>query len=347
MEGTKHAGVLLDVRELTFSFRTYAGEVQAVRGVSFLLKKGRSLGLVGESGCGKSVTAKSIVRLNPEKPRGLYKRGQVLFEGRDLMAMPEKEMRKVRAQDIRMIFQDPMTSLNPTMTVGRQIVEGIMKYGSKSKAEAKKTALETLALAGIPSPEDRFRQYPHEFSGGMRQRAMIAIALGAGPKLLLADEPTTALDVTIQDQIMKLINNLKDRLGMSMLLVTHDLGIIAQMCDRVAVMYAGHIVEMTDTVTLFSKPRHPYTYALMGSLPDASRSGGPLETITGSPPNPADLPAGCPFAPRCRYARDICRREPPPSAEIEPGHLTACHCLDEVIKFPGIIPVQNSEGGSR
>lgn len=328
MEGTKHAGVLLDVRELTFSFRTYAGEVQAVRGVSFLLKKGRSLGLVGESGCGKSVTAKSIVRLNPEKPRGLYKRGQVLFEGRDLMALPEKEMRKVRAQDIRMIFQDPMTSLNPTMTVGRQIVEGIMKYGSKSKAEAKKTALETLALAGIPSPEDRFKQYPHEFSGGMRQRAMIAMALSCNPKVLIADEPTTALDVTIQAQIMDLLAEIKEQVNTAIILITHDLGVVASMADRVAVMYAGKIVETGTCEDIFYRNAHPYTQALLKSLPsvDADKKDR-LVSIAGSPPDLLDPPKGCAFGARCTHCMHICREEQPPEFTIGEGHTASCWLL--------------------
>lgn len=325
MEGTKHAGVLLDVRELTFSFRTYAGEVQAVRGVSFLLKKGRSLGLVGESGCGKSVTAKSIVRLNPEKPRGLYKRGQVLFEGRDLMALPEKEMRKVRAQDIRMIFQDPMTSLNPTMTVGRQIVEGIMKYGSKSKAEAKKTALETLALAGIPSPEDRFRQYPHEFSGGMRQRVMIAMGLICHPKLLIADEPTTALDVTIQAQILELMKDLQKKTHMGIIFITHNLGVVAEICDKVSVMYAGRIVEQGPVDDIFYRPSHPYTVGLLRSMPRVdAESYERLIPIEGTPVDMLNPPDGCPFAPRCEHCMKICLKQMPPYVEIGEDHRSAC-----------------------
>ena len=326
MEGTKHAGVLLDVRELTFSFRTYAGEVQAVRGVSFLLKKGRSLGLVGESGCGKSVTAKSIVRLNPEKPRGLYKRGQVLFEGRDLMALPEKEMRKVRAQDIRMIFQDPMTSLNPTMTVGRQIVEGIMKYGSKSKAEAKKTALETLALAGIPSPEDRFKQYPHEFSGGMRQRAMIALAMAVNPKLLIADEPTTALDVTIQAQILDLIKDIQKTYGTALIMITHDLGVVANIADEIAGMYAGKIVEYGAAEDIFARPGHPYTWGVLQSIPPEDTSDRrPLHPILGSPPDLFNPPAGCPFAARCPYAMRACGQLYPRTYGLEgEGHWCSC-----------------------
>ena len=328
MEGTKHAGVLLDVRELTFSFRTYAGEVQAVRGVSFLLKKGRSLGLVGESGCGKSVTAKSIVRLNPEKPRGLYKRGQVLFEGRDLMALPEKEMRKVRAQDIRMIFQDPMTSLNPTMTVGRQIVEGIMKYGSKSKAEAKKTALETLALAGIPSPEDRFKQYPHEFSGGMRQRVVIAIALACNPEILICDEPTTALDVTIQAQILQLLKDLKEKHHLTTIYITHDLGVVANVADRIAVMYAGDVIEVGTCEEIFFQPKHPYTWSLLSSLPQLAAGEEELYCISGTPPNLFQTIQGDAFAPRNPWALQVDFLYRPPYFEVSPTHKAKTWLLD-------------------
>ena len=233
MEEKKSSEVLLDVRDLTFSFNTYAGEVQAVRGVSFTLEKGKSLGIVGESGCGKSVTAKSLIRLNPEKPKGIYKKGEVLFDGRDLMAMSETEMQKVRAQEIRMIFQDPMTSLNPTMTIGKQIMEGIMKYGDKTKEEAKKIALETLALAGIPSPEDRFKQYPHEFSGGMRQRAMIALAMAVNPKLLIADEPTAMLDPSSCANVLRMLKALQNRRGFSMLVITHDLDSAVKISDSI------------------------------------------------------------------------------------------------------------------
>lgn len=242
-----------------------------------------------------------------------------------------------------MIFQEPMTALNPVLRIRSQMYEAF--EGEKlSKEEKRRRAIELLKLVGIPSPETRLDEYPHQFSGGMRQRAMIAIALGARPKLLLADEPTTALDVTIQDQIMKLLNQLKQELGMSIILVTHDLGVIAQMCDRVAVMYAGQIVEMTDTVTLFSRPRHPYTYGLMGSLPNEETAGTTLEAIKGSPPNLAHLPEGCPFSPRCKYACDLCRRERPALTEVEPGHLARCHRLDVTASFQGLIEVPDGAG---
>lgn len=326
MEAKKQENVLLDVRDLTFSFKTYAGEVQAVRGVSFTLEKGKSLGIVGESGCGKSVTAKSIIRLNPEKPRGLYKKGQILFEGQDLMAMPEKEMQKIRAQDIRMIFQDPMTSLNPTMTIGKQIVEGILKYGDKSKEEAKKIALETLALAGIPSPEDRFKQYPHEFSGGMRQRAMIALAMAVNPKLLIADEPTTALDVTIQAQILDLIKDIQKKYDTALIMITHDLGVVANIADEIAVMYAGKIVEYGHAEDIFARPGHPYTWGVLQSIPPEDTSNRePLHPILGSPPDLFNPPVGCPFAARCPFAMKACNQVYPPKYALEgEGHWCSC-----------------------
>jgi oligopeptide/dipeptide ABC transporter ATP-binding protein len=239
-----------------------------------------------------------------------------------------------------------MTSLNPVLKIRKQIYEAFEGTNMTEK-EKNDRAIELLKLVGIPSPEIRIDEYIHQYSGGMRQRAIIAIALGSNPKLLLADEPTTALDVTIQDQILKLINQLKEEMKMSVILVTHDLGVIAQMCDRVAVMYAGIIMEMTDTVTLFSKPRHPYTYALMGSLPDQRKKGSRLESIAGSPPDLSNLPKGCPFAPRCKYTEDICREERPELSEIEPGHVIRCHCRDKVQGFKGIIsaPVQKGGGG--
>ena len=326
MEEKNRSDVLLDVRDLTFSFKTYAGEVQAVRGVSFTLEKGKSLGIVGESGCGKSVTAKSIIRLNPDKPKGLYKKGEILFEGQDLLAMSEKEMQKIRAQDIRMIFQDPMTSLNPTMTIGKQIVEGIMKYGNKSRAEAKKIALETLALAGIPSPEDRFKQYPHEFSGGMRQRAMIALAMAVNPKLLIADEPTTALDVTIQAQILDLIKDIQKQYNTALIMITHDLGVVANIADEIAVMYAGKIVEYGKAEDIFARPGHPYTWGVLQSIPPEDTSNRePLHPILGSPPDLFNPPVGCPFAARCPFAMKACSQVYPKTYDLEgEGHWCSC-----------------------
>jgi len=322
----KTSNPLLDVRELAFSFRTYAGEVQAVRGVSFTLERGRSLGIVGESGCGKSVTAKSLIRLNPEKPKGLYKNGQILFEGRDLMTLPEREMQKVRAQDIRMIFQDPMTSLNPTMTIGKQIVEGILKCGGKTKAEARQTALDTLALAGIPSPEDRFKQYPHEFSGGMRQRAMIALAMAVNPKLLIADEPTTALDVTIQAQILDLIREIQRQYDTALIMITHDLGVVANIADEIAVMYAGKIVEYGMAEDIFTHPGHPYTWGVLQSIPpEDTSSREPLRPILGSPPDLFNPPKGCAFAARCPYAMKACVQAAPQKYALAgEDHWCAC-----------------------
>ena len=315
--------------------------VKAVDDVSFYIEKGETLGLVGESGCGKSQTLRSILGLL--KQPGRITGGEIRYKGADIAKMSQRELQKIRGKEISMIFQEPMTALNPVLRIRSQMYEAF--EGEKlSKEEKRRRAIELLKLVGIPSPETRLDEYPHQFSGGMRQRAMIAIALGARPKLLLADEPTTALDVTIQDQIMKLLNLLKQELGMSIILVTHDLGVIAQMCDRVAVMYAGQIVEMTDTVTLFSRPRHPYTYGLMGSLPNEETAGTTLEAIKGSPPNLAHLPEGCPFSPRCKYACDLCRRERPALTEVEPGHLARCHRLDVTASFQGLIEVPDGAG---
>ena len=315
--------------------------VRAVDGVSFQVFQGETFGLVGESGCGKSQTLRSILGLL--KQPGRITGGEIRYKGADIAKMSQRELQKIRGKEISMIFQEPMTALNPVLRIRSQMYEAF--EGEKlSKEEKRRRAIELLKLVGIPSHETRLDEYPHQFSGGMRQRAMIAIALGARPKLLLADEPTTALDVTIQDQIMKLLNQLKQELGMSIILVTHDLGVIAQMCDRVAVMYAGQIVEMTDTVTLFSRPRHPYTYGLMGSLPNEETAGTTLEAIKGSPPNLAHLPEGCPFSPRCKYACDLCRRERPALTEVEPGHLARCHRLDVTASFQGLIEVPDGAG---
>ena len=315
--------------------------VQSVDHVSLHILRHETFGLVGESGCGKSQTLRSILGLL--KQPGRITGGEIRYKGADIAKMSQRELQKIRGKEISMIFQEPMTALNPVLRIRSQMYEAF--EGEKlSKEEKRRRAIELLKLVGIPSPETRLDEYPHQFSGGMRQRAMIAIALGARPKLLLADEPTTALDVTIQDQIMKLLNQLKQELGMSIILVTHDLGVIAQMCDRVAVMYAGQIVEMTDTVTLFSRPRHPYTYGLMGSLPNEETAGTTLEAIKGSPPNLAHLPEGCPFSPRCKYACDLCRRERPALTEVEPGHLARCHRLDVTASFQGLIEVPDGAG---
>ncbi len=327
---------LLEVKDLETHFLYKRETVRAVQGVSFTVNEQETFGLVGESGCGKSMTCRSIIGL-VKKP-GKIVGGDILFEGESLLGKSEKEMRKIRNEKIGMIFQEPMTALNPLLKVKDQIEDRLdrREYDTKEKRRAR--ALEMLRLVGIPEPEMRLEEYPHQFSGGMRQRVMIAIALSSGLKLVLADEPTTALDVTIQDQIMKLINRLRDQLKMSVILVTHDLGVVAQMCDRVAVMYAGRVVEMTDTRTLFSTPRHPYTYALMRALPTGKETGKRLPTIEGAPPDLSKETVGCPFAPRCVYATDLCREETPALAPYrgDESHLVACHIRDERTEFVGV-----------
>ena len=332
---------LLEVKNLKTHFFTMGETVKSVDGVSFDVYEGETFGLVGESGCGKSQTCRSILRLI-KKP-GRIVEGQILYKGKDLVSMNDRQMRQIRGREIAAIFQEPMTSLNPVLKIKKQILE-VFDDADMTAQQKYDQALELMKLVGIPAPEQRLEDYPHQFSGGMRQRAMIAIALGAKPKLLIADEPTTALDVTIQDQIMSLINELKSKLDMSVILVTHDMGIIAQMCDRVAIMYAGHIVEMADTVTLFAKPRHPYTYALMGSIPDPDRAGAVLKTIEGTPPDLGNLPPGCPFAKRCPYKIDRCLEENPVLSEYEENHLVSCHCIDKTNHFEGIIPVSRING---
>ena len=335
--------VLLEVKDLKTHFIYKHETVKAVDGVSFSVNEQETFGLVGESGCGKSMTCRSIIGL-VKKP-GQVVGGEILYQGENLLEKNEKQMQRIRGKQIGMIFQEPMTALNPLLKIKAQIMDALDKsvYDTKEKRYAR--ALEMLKLVGIPEPELRLEEYPHQFSGGMRQRVMIAIALCSGLKLVLADEPTTALDVTIQDQVMKLINRLRDELKMSVILVTHDLGVVAQMCDRVAVMYAGHIMEMTDTRTLFSAPHHPYTYALMNSLPNGKETGKRLPTIEGAPPDLAHPPAGCPFAPRCEYAQEICRREMPSLSPRDgrEDHLVACHIRDERTNFPGVIPVKKEK----
>ena len=325
---------ILEVKDLKTYFPGRDELVKAVDGVSFEVYKGETFGLVGESGCGKSQTCRSILGLL-KKP-GRVVDGQIILDGQNITHLKEKELRKLRGKKMSVIFQEPMTSLSPVLKIRKQLME-VFDDTPMTKAEKRKRAVELLRMVGIPSPELRMEEYTFQFSGGMRQRAMIAMALGARPKLLIADEPTTALDVTIQDQIMKLINSLKQELDMSIILVTHDLGVIAQMCDRVAVMYSGLIMEMCDVVTLFASPRHPYTYALMSSLPDPANKGARLNAIQGSPPNLAYLPEGCPFWPRCTECADICKRERPEMREIAPGHSVRCHCLDKTVAYRGII----------
>lgn len=287
---------LLEVKDLAISFKTYGGEVQAIRGVNFHLDKGETLAIVGESGSGKSVTSQAIMKLIPMPP-GYFKRGEILFEGKDLVPLSEKEMQNVRGKEIGMIFQDPMTSLNPTMKVGKQITEVLFKHEKISKEAAKKRAVELLELVGIPMPEKRVNQFPHEFSGGMRQRVVIAMALAANPKLLIADEPTTALDVTIQAQILELMKDLQKKIDTSIIFITHDLGVVANVADRVAVMYAGQIVETGTVDEIFYDPRHPYTWGLLASMPTLESSGEEeLTAIPGTPPDLTNPPKGDAFA---------------------------------------------------
>ena len=312
---------LLEVKNLRINFKTYAGLVQAVRGVDFTLAKGETLAIVGESGSGKSVTSNALMRLIPQ-PAGRYEDGQILFEGKDLLKLSEREMESIRGNEIAMIFQDPMTALNPTMRVGKQIMEVILTHKKGvSKEAAKQRAIELLAEVGIPDPERRFKQYPHEFSGSMRQRVVIAIALAAEPKILIADEPTTALDVTIQAQILELMKKIQEKNGNAIIFITHDLGVVANVADRVAVMYAGQIVEYGSSHDIFYNPKHPYTWGLLGSMPDLdSEDSEELYTIPGAPPNLINPPVGDAFAPRNPYALAIDYKAEPPFYEVSPGH---------------------------
>jgi oligopeptide/dipeptide ABC transporter ATP-binding protein len=325
---------VLKVKDLQTYFRTKEETIKAVNGVSFDLRAGETFGLVGESGCGKSVTCRSIVRLI--RPPGEIISGSVYYNGVELNSLSEEKMRKIRGKEIGMVFQEPMTALNPVLRIKEQIFEAFEGKGYTG-VEKYDRAINALQMVGIPSPKERIEEYAHQFSGGMRQRAMIAIALAAEPKILLADELTTALDVTIQDQIMKLLNHLRQQLGMSIILVTHDLGVVAQMCDRLAVMYAGFVMEICDVVTLFASPRHPYTYGLICSLPQSSALGRKLKPIGGSPPDLGALPSGCPFVPRCEFKEDLCSRTLPELQEIKPGHFSRCHCLEKMDRIPGII----------
>ncbi len=313
--------ILLEVKDLRTHFITGENTVKAVNGVSFSVRRGETFGLLGESGCGKSATCRSITRLI--NPPGQIIGGEILYEGTDLLKLPMDKLRRLRGREISMIFQEPMTALNPVLPIRTQIFESLDPQMSRAQKRAR--ALELMHLVGIPSPEKRIDEYIHQFSGGMRQRVMIAIALASQPRLLLADEPTTALDVTIQDQIMKLIGGLKKRMNMSVILVTHDLGVVSQMCDRVAVMYAGHVMELCDTVTLFFHSRHPYTHGLFRSLPYGKGTRTRLEPIAGAPPSLESLPAGCPFEPRCDWAEECCRAGLPPLTEVAEGHFTRCY----------------------
>jgi oligopeptide transport system ATP-binding protein len=314
---------LLDVKDLKTSFFTHVGEVKAVGGVTFHLDKGEALGIVGESGSGKSITMMSVMGLLADNGRVIN--GEILFEGKDLSKLGEKDMQKIRGNDIGMIFQDPMTSLNPVLTVGEQLTEGLIKHKKMTKQQAFDRAVQMLTIVGIPSPKDRMKQYPHEFSGGMRQRVMIAMALACEPKLLIADEPTTALDVTIQAQILELMKDLKEKINTSIILITHDLGVVADVCNRINVMYGGVLAETGTTRDIFYNPKHPYTWGLLKSIPNPkSLEKERLLPIEGTPPDLLKPPVGCPFAPRCDYAMRVCMTERPPMFEVGEGHKAAC-----------------------
>ncbi|MGG3919839.1 ABC transporter ATP-binding protein [Parageobacillus thermoglucosidasius] len=316
---------LLEVEHLKVTFPTYGGEVQAVRDVSFSIDQGEVVAIVGESGSGKTVTVQTIMGLIPTKN---IKAGNIRFNGKDIH-LSKKEMRKLKGSEIGMVFQDPMTSLNPTMKIGKQIAEGIRKHQKLSKAEAKQKAIELLRLVGIPNAEERYHQYPHEFSGGMRQRVVIAIALACNPKLLIADEPTTALDVTIQAQILDLMKDLQRKMGMSIILITHDLGVVAEMAQRVIVMYGGTVVETGSVFDIFENPKHPYTWGLLRSIPNLhDKEKKRLVPIDGSPPDLFSPPKGCPFAPRCPYAMEICVEKSPQEFDISNGHTASCWLND-------------------
>lgn len=320
---------LLEVNDLHVTFKTYGGEVQAVRGVNLSLNKGETLAIVGESGCGKSVTAQSIMRLIPSPP-GEIRHGSIMFKGRDLTKVPEREMRALRGAEIAMIFQDPMTSLNPTITVGELIVEAMVEHMDISRSAAKKEAINMLRRVGIANPEERLKQYPHQFSGGMRQRIMIAISLVCQPSILIADEPTTALDVTIQAQIIDLFQEIQKQTGVSIIIITHDLGIVAQMADRISIMYAGEIVESGLPEDIFYKAEHPYTKALLNSIPrvDGNRDE-PLVPVAGTPPDLFDPPKGCPFTARCDFAMEVCDQYAPVTTRLNERHTVNCWLQDE------------------
>jgi peptide/nickel transport system ATP-binding protein len=317
---------LLDIRGLKTWFKTDDGVVRAVDGVDMHIDRGETLGVVGESGCGKTVTARSVLKLI-DMPPGRFEAGEILWKGRNLIPLPAEEMDKIRAREIAIIFQEPMTSLNPVYTVGYQIAEVLCQHDKLSRKQGIEGAVEMLRLVNIPNPGKRVHDYPHQFSGGMRQRVMIAMALSCKPQLLIADEPTTALDVTIQAQILELMQEMKDRLGMSIMLITHAMGVVAETCQRVVVMYAGKVIEEAPVEALFGNPRHPYTQGLIRSIPRVDRAAARkerLEAIPGSVPSLLSPPVGCRFAARCKYAMDICVKAMPPLKEVGPGHRVAC-----------------------
>ena len=315
---------LLKVQDLTTRFRTLDGVVHAVNGISYVLEEGEALGIVGESGCGKSVSVLSVMGLIPEPP-GKIIAGQVLYQGQDLLKLDDEQIEHIRGREIAMVFQDPMTSLNPVLTIGRQISEPLIVHLGMGQEEARRWTVELLEKVGIPQAADRYRDYPHQFSGGMRQRVMIAMALTCTPSILIADEPTTALDVTIQAQIVEMVKDLRDQLGMAVIWITHDLGVVAGLAERVIVMYAGFIVEWGNVDDIYANPRHPYTLALLKSLPRVDRtSGEKLATIDGLPPDLLGLPPGCPFAPRCEYVVERCVQENPVLEPVGPNREIAC-----------------------
>jgi len=326
MQENVTAAPLLDIRGLKTHFATDDGMVRAVDGVDIAIGRGETVGVVGESGCGKTVTAMSVLKLIAMPP-GRIVEGQILWQGRDLVPLAGDEMDRVRAKEIAMVFQEPMTSLNPVYTVGEQIAEVIRRHESVSRRAAMDRAVQMLRLVQISNPERRVHDYPHQFSGGMRQRVMIAMALSCDPQLLIADEPTTALDVTIQAQILELLQEMKSRFGMAIMLITHAMGVVAETAQRVVVMYAGKVIEEAPVARLFANPRHPYTQGLIRSIPRIDTGDGPktrLEAIPGTVPSLLTPPPGCRFAPRCRYAMAICREAPPPLREVEAGHRVAC-----------------------
>lgn len=321
-------GKLLEIKNLNVSFGDKKHQTQVIKNLNLDLKEGKTLGLVGESGSGKSVTSLSIMRLHDET--STFQTGEILWRGKNILEMSEKEMQKIRGKEISMIFQEPMTALNPIHTCGSQIMEPLLLHEDISKAEAKKRALEMLKLCGIPAAEQRFDEYPHQMSGGMRQRIMIASALICNPSLLIADEPTTALDVTIQAQILELIRDLQKKLKMSIILITHDLGVVAGNCDDVAVMYAGQIVERADVHSIFADPKHPYTKGLLNSIPKLEDMKERMDIIEGIVPNINEMPEGCRFHPRCRYSEKICVDAEPELREIVPGRYVRCHCAEKI-----------------
>ncbi len=336
---------ILEMKNVSYSFRTYGGIVQAVRDVSFDLRQGEILGLVGESGCGKSVTAQSIMRLNPEPP-GFFCGGQILFKGQDITAMSEKELMKIRGSEIGYIFQDPMTSLNPTMRIGQQIEEVFVTDQSVSRQEAKDRAIDMMKKVGISDAEKRYKQYPHELSGGMKQRIMIAMALVSNPSMIICDEPTTSLDVTIEAQILDLLLQLREEFGTSIIMITHDLGVIARLCDRVVVMYGGKVVERGTVEEIFYDTAHPYTVGLMNSI--AGLDTGKDEVLTpieGTPPDLFSPPVGCPFAPRCEFAMKVCEQYPPHRYQLTDEHSTVCWLQHENAPKVDLASKKKKRGG--